>query len=81
MAGVMLTMLAACQHPNIKQHIEAKATSLGGHLVRLLTRWMHITNHPVSPSVDRSVKLIMQVDGIIQKEYSVDRDFRNGFSS
>lgn len=72
MAGVMLMMLAACQHPCIKQHIEAKATSTGGHLVRLLTRWMHITNEPVSPSVDRSVKLIMEVDDLIQKEYSMD---------
>ena len=80
MAGVMLTMLAACQHPNIKQHIGTKATSLGGHLVRLLTRWMHITSNQVSPSVDRSVKLIMQVDGLIQKEYSMNRDFRNGSS-
>lgn len=72
MAGVMLTMLAACQHPSIKQHIGPKATSIGGHLVRLLTRWMHITDEPVSPSVDRSVKLIIQVDGFIQEEYSVD---------
>lgn len=72
MAGVMLTMLAACQHPYIKQHIGAKATSIGGHLVRLLTRWMHITDEPISPSVDRSVKIIMQVDNLIQKEYSLD---------
>ncbi|KAK2761152.1 hypothetical protein FQN54_001673 [Arachnomyces sp. PD_36] len=72
MAGVMLTMLAACQHPYIKQHIGTKATSIGTHLVRLLSRWMHITSDPVSPSVDRSVKLIIQVDGLIQKEYLVD---------
>lgn len=69
----MLTMLAACQHPYIKQHIEAKATSIGGHLVRLLTRWMHITNELVSPSVDRSIKLIMEVDDLIQKEYLMNQ--------
>ncbi|KAL1960100.1 hypothetical protein VTO42DRAFT_272 [Malbranchea cinnamomea] len=63
MASVMLILLAAAQTPVLRKCIPPEAKDLGAHLERLLRRWMRIPGDcGISPSVERSVELISEVN-------------------
>jgi hypothetical protein len=80
MAGCMLILLAAVRIPHLRTCIGPEVLSVGEHLQRLLSRWMRVpvgggggVNEQVgfegSPSVERSLRLIIEVDGFIRREY------------
>lgn len=63
MASAMLILLAASQTSTLRQCIPAEVKDLGTHLERLLRRWMRIPGQcGVSPSVERSIELISEVN-------------------
>ncbi|OJJ46030.1 hypothetical protein ASPZODRAFT_132999 [Penicilliopsis zonata CBS 506.65] len=61
MASVMLITLAASRLTALRGCMSPKVAEMGPHLTQLLTQWMHIPGHGVSPSVLQSVKLIGDV--------------------
>ncbi|KAH1283882.1 hypothetical protein KXW98_009107 [Aspergillus fumigatus] len=58
MASVMLVTLAASRLTALRGCLAPQVAEMGPHLAKLLTQWMHIPGHGVSPSVLQSVKLI-----------------------
>ncbi|RLM00075.1 hypothetical protein CFD26_105778 [Aspergillus turcosus] len=58
MASVMLITLAASRLTALRGCLSPEVAEMGPHLAKLLTQWMHIPGHGVSPSVLQSVKLI-----------------------
>jgi hypothetical protein len=70
MTGAMLVLLAACRLPGCQQFIGNEVTILSNHLRRLIDRWIQVPGPSRSPSVEQSLRMIIEIDGFIQREYS-----------
>lgn len=64
----MLTLLAAHRHPQLKHCSHLPITDLGPHLERMLGRWMHIHGGPVSPSVEKALRLISKIHEVFLQD-------------
>lgn len=66
MASVMLITLAASQILALRECMTSEVMDMGSHVAHLLTQWMHLPGHGVSPSVLNSVKLIGDVSVVLR---------------
>lgn len=62
MACAMLVILAAHQIPSLTRCIRPDIGILGPHLHRLLSVWIEVPGHSLSPSVELSLRLIAIAD-------------------
>ncbi len=69
MASTMLLLLAASRIPVLKQRLDARVLDAGKHLTKLIEIWMHVHGDAVSPSVRQSLRMIREVDALLQAEY------------
>lgn len=65
----MLTLLAACKNTTVHQLVSSKINTLGPHLERLLSSWMHIPGRHISPSICQSLNLISTVTELIREAF------------
>lgn len=69
MAGAMLVLLAAIRIPSLKRLIGPEVLAAGNHLRGLLEEWQSVLGDPRSPSVDQSVRIIVEADRFIKEAY------------
>ena len=69
MAAAMLVLLAACKVPVLKDLIGPEVFGAGEHLRQRLQGWQKVMGNPASPSVEQSLRLIADVDQLIQHVY------------
>ncbi|KAI5366423.1 hypothetical protein Slin15195_G079430 [Septoria linicola] len=69
MASTMLLLLAASTIPALKQRLHPSVLDAGRHLTSLIETWMHAHGDAISPSVRQSLRMIGEIDALLQAEY------------
>jgi hypothetical protein len=67
MASTMLILLAASRVPALRKRLPPSVREVGRHLVTLIEPWMSV-HSPTSPSVEQSLRMIGEVDRLLQTE-------------
>ncbi|KAG9236460.1 putative C6 transcription factor [Amylocarpus encephaloides] len=67
MTSTMFILLASLQNPSLRQVLARhNIVEFGTHLQRLITSWIGIVPNK-SPSIEQSVRLIAEIDGLIRR--------------
>jgi len=75
MTGAMLILLAAYRLPVLRQLIGDEVLGAGADLQQRIQSWTEVMGPPSSPSVDQSLRMICEIDSLIQQEYEGKRGF------
>lgn len=77
MASTMLLLLAASGLPALKKRLDTRVLTAGRHLRHLIKAWMYVPanqDHQVSPSVSQSLRMINEIDTLLQWRYSREEE-------
>jgi len=69
MTAAMLILLVACRLPVLRQLVGEEVLIAASHLKKLIQNWTESSGPPNSPSIDQSLRLISEIDGLIQQEF------------
>ena len=74
MAGSMLMLLAVYQTPSLRVLLDDRVFNIGRRLEILIGRWLHVPgDQSLSPSVERALRIIATVDGLLQEARRSDK--------
>lgn len=65
----MLLLLAASRIPELKDRLYPRVLRTGPHLSNLLGPWPQLHGEQISPSVEQSLRMISDIDELLQKEF------------
>ncbi|TAQ89900.1 hypothetical protein B7494_g1772 [Chlorociboria aeruginascens] len=76
MTGAMLILLAAYRLPVLRHLVGEEVLRAGSHLKRCIQSWSEVLGPPNSPSVDQSLRMICEIDDIMQQEHHEKKEYR-----
>jgi hypothetical protein len=75
MTAAMLILLVACRLPVLRQLVGEEVLIAASHLKQLIQTWTKTSGQPNSPSIEQSLRLISEIDGLIQQEYQAEEEY------